>query len=86
MGESVGQNNELCTRVDKGDSWHCEGTLIDLYGCKGILAYAGVFQDSTYQGNLVITGGTGDFLGATGYVLDVYDDESGYAIRTIRLA
>lgn len=84
-GTEVGHNVELCTRVNKGDLWICEGSYIDLYGCKGHLAFTGVYSDNSTKGEYVITGGTGDFDGAHGVIFDAFDYESLYALRTVHI-
>lgn len=72
-------------RVDMGKTWHGEGTYIDLYGCEGKLAFSGFYQDMTKSGYYVITGGTGVFLGADGYIYEEYDDDTGIHYREISI-
>ena len=84
-GNAVGWNAELCTRLDDGNYWHCEGNLYDLYGCSGQLSFSGVYDDNAYVGRLVITGGTGDFLGAVGSIYSEYDEYSGFELQTITI-
>lgn len=82
-GDKVGLNFELCTRLNKGDIWQCEGTYEDLYGCSGQLTFEGPYTDKTLEGKYTIIGGTGDFDGATGYVYDKFSYDGNYAYRTI---
>lgn len=84
-GDKVGYNYELCTRLNDGDIWHCEGTYEDLYGCSGQLAFEGPYADGTLTGKFTIVGGTGDFEGAFGYIDDkfTYARDNYYAFRTI---
>ncbi|KAL7560287.1 hypothetical protein ACA910_016587 [Epithemia clementina (nom. ined.)] len=84
-GYEVGYNIEECIRVDDRNFWHCQGTYINLYGCEGHLAFSGFYQDATMEGHMVITGGTGDFLGATGAIYEHFDANSGYTYRRIIL-
>jgi hypothetical protein len=79
----VGSNVELCTRLNDGDVWHCEGTYLDLYSCHGQLSFAGPFSDDANVGKYTVTGGTGDFDGAMGYVVDEFSYDTHYSIRTI---
>ncbi|KAL7572843.1 hypothetical protein ACA910_014694 [Epithemia clementina (nom. ined.)] len=83
-GEDAGYDVELCERLDDGRFWHCDGTLINLYGCEGHLAFSGVHQDANSTGYYVITGGTGKFLGVTGYIDEEYS-HAGYYFRHIHL-
>ena len=82
-GSDVGSNFELCTRLNKGDMWLCEGTYVDLYGCTGQLTWEGPYPDSTFKGFYTITGGTGDFSGATGYIMGEFTSEGNYSFRNI---
>lgn len=82
-GYEVGYSAEMCTRLDTKDIWHCEGTLIDVYECKGQLAISGVYSDANMSGEYVITGGTGDYLGAKGVIYDTFDSYTGYTLRRI---
>ena len=82
-GVDVGLNYELCTRVNKGDMWLCEGTYKDLYGCSGQLTWEGPYSDSTFTGFYTIVGGTGDFEGATGYIKGEFTDDGNYSYRDI---
>jgi hypothetical protein len=81
----VGSNAELCTRLDDHKVWYCEGTYINLNGCQGQISYSGAFTDETSTGKYTITGGTGDFLGAKGYVWDTFDYKTLYSTRTIHV-
>jgi hypothetical protein len=47
-----------------------QGTYIDVFGCQGQLSYYGFFDISTFTGAFAISGGTGDFDGATGVITD----------------
>lgn len=73
----LGVNNELCTRLDKGNAWLCQGTLIAPFGCEGQLSFAGPFSDHNLEGEYTITGGTGAFQGATGYIASQFNYENG---------
>lgn len=84
--EVVGISFEMCTRLNDGMYWHCEGTHVDLVGCKGQLSFTGTYTDETSSGMLTITGGTGDFLGATGYIETVYDEVQLITQHTIVIA
>ena len=84
-GRDIGTNAELCTRLNDAHVWHCQGTYVNLYGCVGSLAFAGIFDDSTDSGHLVVTGGTGDFLGAMGSMEDTFDPYTGFTSRVISL-
>jgi hypothetical protein len=41
---------------------------MDVFGCEGQLTYHGFFDTATDTGSYAITGGTGDFEGATGLI------------------
>ncbi|KAL7569011.1 hypothetical protein ACA910_021298 [Epithemia clementina (nom. ined.)] len=83
--EDVGFNVENHERVDNGNFWHSEGTYINLYGCSGYLAFSGFSQDATNSGHYVITGGTGAFLGAQGYIYEQFDVQTGTSYREINI-
>ena len=80
-GSDVGSNYELCTRLNFGEIWICEGTYVDLYGCSGQLTWEGPYTDETFKGFYTITGGTGDFAGATGYIKGEFTSEGNYSFR-----
>lgn len=82
-GETVGYNYELCTRINKGQMWICEGTYVNLYGCTGQLTWEGPYSDETFTGTYTITGGTGDFAGADGKILGEFTYEGNYSYRQI---
>ena len=82
-GTTVGSNYELCTRVNKGEIWLCEGTYVNLYGCSGHLTWEGPYTDATFMGLYTITGGTGDFSGASGYIKGHFTDDGNYSFRHI---
>ena len=82
-GETVGYNYELCTRINHGEMWLCEGTYVDLYGCSGQLTWEGPYTDKTFTGLYTITGGTGDFSGATGKITGEFTYDGNYSYRTI---
>lgn len=79
----VGSNAEHCIRLNDGDIWHCEGTYMNLYTCHGQLSFAGPFSDDSLVGKYTVTGGTGDFGGVTGYIVDEFSYDTHYSIRTI---
>ena len=76
---------ELCERVDHAMHWHCEGTYINLYGCHGKLSFSGFHQDSDNSGHYAITGGTEDFLGAKGYIVESPGKDGNY-VRHITIS
>lgn len=82
-GSDVGSNFELCTRLNKGEIWICEGNYVDLYGCSGQLTWEGPYTDKTFTGFYTITGGTGDFAGATGHIMGEFAPEGMYSYRDI---
>ena len=82
-GETVGYNYELCTRINTGEMWICEGTYVNLYGCTGQLTWEGPYSDETFTGTYTITGGTGDFAGADGKILGEFTYEGNYSYRQI---
>ena len=84
-GHEVGFNVESCSRLEDSGYWHCAGTYIDLLGYEGLLAYSGSYSDTTSSGLFVITGGTGDFHGATGSVYAEFDTESGFTVGVVSL-
>ncbi|KAL7580865.1 hypothetical protein ACA910_001134 [Epithemia clementina (nom. ined.)] len=84
-GYEVGWDLEDCTRLDDGNFWSCVGNYVDLYGCEGHLAFSGIYSDHTETSHMVITGGTGDFLGAIGSIYTEYDEYSGYSLVTITI-
>ena len=84
-GREVGFNVQSCMRVEDEGYWQCEGTYINPYGCEGQLSYSGPYTDATFTGTYVITGGTGDFLGATGSISGVLDAESGFGTGLVSL-
>jgi hypothetical protein len=73
----------MCTRLNHGEMWHCQGTFQDLYGCKGQLTFSGAFNDDDLLGKYTIVGGTGDFHGAEGHIVDDFDYDTLYSIRQI---
>jgi hypothetical protein len=77
MEEVVGVNTELCTRLDNGNVWQCQGTLTAPFGCEGQLSFAGPFSDQILEGEYTITGGSGAFQGATGHVASQFNYENG---------
>ena len=85
-GIEVGFSTELCVRLNDNDYWLCEGIIMDLYECVGRLAFSGYFRDEGLASHYAITGGTGDFAGATGFMYDEFDKESGYYLRKIHIA
>ena len=82
-GHRVGFSVESRTRLNKDDIWHVEGTIIDLHGCNGCLAFDGPYSDYKQHGKYVINGGTEDFLGAKGYITETFHYDSRYAYRKI---
>lgn len=81
--EIAGKNMELCTRLDHANIWLCEGTYQSPFGyCDGQLTYAGPYSDEIGEGKYTITGGTGVFDGATGYILDKFSYETEYSSLT----
>ena len=82
-GDNVGTNYELCTRLNKGEMWICEGTYVDLYGCSGQLTWEGPYTDKTLTGYYTITGGTDDFAGATGHIEGKFTPKGNYSTRNI---
>ena len=46
-------------------------------------ACTGPYTDDGFVGEYTITGGTGDFHGAKGYIYDQFDEETGYSVRQI---
>ncbi|KAL7560289.1 hypothetical protein ACA910_016589 [Epithemia clementina (nom. ined.)] len=84
-GDVVGLSVELSERVDVGETWHTEGTYLDLYGCGGCLTFSGYYKDSTSSGSYIITGGTDTFKGATGYIWEEFDASSGLKYRNIHV-
>lgn len=85
--EIVGSNAEMCTRLDDHSVWYCVGTyMMDLNnGCNGQISYSGAFTDEASEGKYTIIGGTGDFLGAKGYVWDTFDSKTRYTTRTVHV-
>ena len=83
QGHTVGKAVETCSRLNKRDKWSCDGTMINLYGCHGLLTFTGPFSDLVLGGKYVITGGTGAFDGATGYISETFHYSDLYAYRTI---
>jgi hypothetical protein len=79
----VGSNFELCTRLNDGEYWMCQGTYVDLYGCHGQLAFSGPYTDELNTGKYAIIGGTGDFDGATGFIYGEFTHEGNFSHRTI---
>lgn len=71
-GFEAGKNFELDTRLNKEEIWLAQGTYMDLYGCHGQLTWEGPYTDITSTGYYTITGGTGDFEGAVGYIMDEF--------------
>jgi hypothetical protein len=83
----IGGNFEMCTRLNSGEFWRCEGTyVLDTMDCKGHLSFAGPYTDETFTGFFTITGGTGDFLGATGHVESNYNEVTLNSDRKIVIA
>ena len=85
QGGEVGFAAEMCTRLDNDNYWRCEGTLMDMYDCEGQMSFSGVYEDKKLSGKYVITGGTGAYLGATGYIYDEYNDHTGFSVKTVHL-
>uniref|UniRef100_A0A7S3DTB3 Uncharacterized protein n=1 Tax=Entomoneis paludosa TaxID=265537 RepID=A0A7S3DTB3_9STRA len=77
---------EMCTVVDLGDKWFCEGIYRNLQGCSGLLSFSGIYDGAQLGGNWSVTGGTGDFEGATGSVLESFDEDNFVSTRVITLA
>ncbi|KAL7555755.1 hypothetical protein ACA910_007038 [Epithemia clementina (nom. ined.)] len=84
-GYEVAYNAQSCERLDDGHYWQCEGAYVDLYGCTGELTFLGIHQGKYSTGHYVITGGTDDFLGATGYIEEAYHGE-GWYIRQVHIS
>jgi hypothetical protein len=82
--EIVGTNTELCTRLDHANTWLCHGTYQNPFDddCHGQLTYAGPYSDELGGGVYTITGGTGVFQGATGYIEDKFSYETDYSSLT----
>ncbi|KAL7557030.1 hypothetical protein ACA910_009301 [Epithemia clementina (nom. ined.)] len=79
----VGYNIELCTRLDDANLWQCQGTYVNFYSCWGVLSFLGFYQDTSGIGHFVITGESGDFLGAMGAIYEEFDSKTGYTTRKI---
>jgi hypothetical protein len=84
----VGSNTEMCTRLNHGELWYCQGTYqLDLQhsdgSCTGQLTFSGAFNDDDLRGKYTIVGGTEAFHGATGHVIDDFDYDTLYSIRQI---
>jgi hypothetical protein len=59
----VGSNQGSCVRTKKGEAWECTWTtMLD----DGSIVVQGPFYDDGRDSTLAITGGTGDYAGATG--------------------
>jgi hypothetical protein len=79
----VGSNMELCTRLDHANVWLCHGTYVSPFGdCDGQLTYSGPYSDEVGEGKYTITGGTGVFQGATGYIEDKFSYKTDYSTLT----
>lgn len=85
MGEIAGITTQICTRLDEANVWHCKGTFVDPYGCEGQVSFAGLFSDETSEGKYTIVGGTGRFLGATGYIMEHFSMETLESHMTVDL-
>ena len=91
-GNRVGVNYETSSPVDnEADIWMDVGYYI-LDGCDGILNFQGIYTDKgtipglgQYEAEFVITGGTGDFLGAVGSITTVYDAEANVSERIVTI-
>ena len=81
----IGFVGEMCTVVDFNDKWLCEGTYRNLRGCMGQLTFSGTFFGSQLEGSWSITGGTGDFEGATGKVLESFNETTLTSTRVITI-
>jgi allene oxide cyclase len=62
----VGSDQGSCVRTKKGEAWECTWTttLND-----GSIVVQGAFYDDGRDSTLAITGGTGDYAGATGQMI-----------------
>ena len=64
--KKVGRDEGLCYRTNPGKSWECTWTNILE---KGQITVQGPFLDSGKDSKLAITGGTGKYKNARGYML-----------------
>ena len=64
--EKIGRDQGFCYRTNPGKSWECTWTnILDA----GRITVQGVFPDSLKDSRLAITGGTGAFKDAQGFML-----------------
>jgi hypothetical protein len=82
-----GRDYELCTLPADSDNYYlCSGTYADFGGCKGALQFEGYFDGEINGGGYYpISGGTGDFEGATGLVFSSFDQDTQTSVRTITI-
>ncbi|CAB9497552.1 expressed unknown protein [Seminavis robusta] len=75
--------------VDEGEApsyWYFTGTLHNPFGCAGTITYAGPYFNEGDTGVFTITGGSGDFLGASGVIQDTYDGDLDVSVRDVELS
>jgi len=83
-GNAVAFNAELCTRLNDDDLWLCSGTMKDFTWREGQITYEGIYEDDE-GGLFTITGGTGAFECASGYISDTFDSTLGSSVCTVKL-
>ena len=77
---AVGQVYETCFRTDHKQAFRCAGTIY-LNDYPGSIGFEGPYPDDATGGLYVITGGTGDWEGATGIVTSKFDANTSLTIR-----